>query len=137
MWLVPQVAGNLLSFAVLHFAVPRFVCLERIKLERSSRRGLQLAALVAEAGADCNTPAALGAAAAEYRGSALGLHAGSEAVSLDAFAAIRLKCALGHGNALLNLFCGYLCLTASFKYSAGGLSNPVTRSAFFVSFRTF
>jgi len=62
---------------------------------------MQEARLVAESGADGDTFAALGAAAAEDGGAALGLHAGPEAVGGDALAAIWLKCALGHGNALL------------------------------------
>ena len=59
------------------------------------------AGLVAESGTDGNALAAHGAAAAENGGAALGLHASTEAVSLDALAAIRLKCALRHWNALL------------------------------------
>jgi len=57
--------------------------------------------LVAETGAYRDAPASDGAPAAQHCGSALGLHAGAEPVSLDALAAIRLKCALGHENALL------------------------------------
>jgi hypothetical protein len=68
----------------------------RFRLKQISDRGL-----VAEAGADGHTLAADGAAAAQDGCAALGLHAGAEAVGLDALAAIRLKCALGHGNALL------------------------------------
>lgn len=60
--------------------------------------------LVAESGADRNTLAACSAAAAEHGGSALCLHAGPEAVSLNAVAAVGLKCALGHKRALLNLY---------------------------------
>ncbi len=62
-----------------------------------------LAMLVAETGAYGNALAAGRAAAAEHGGSALGLHAGSKAVGLHALAAVGLKCALRHGNALLNL----------------------------------
>jgi hypothetical protein len=58
--------------------------------------------LVAEASADGDALAALSTAAAEHGGSALGLHAGPKAVGLDALAAVRLKRALRHGNALLN-----------------------------------
>jgi hypothetical protein len=57
--------------------------------------------LVAEAGTDRNTPAADGAAAAENGGAGLGLHARPEAVCFHAVAAVGLKCALGHGIALL------------------------------------
>jgi len=58
---------------------------------------------VAVACAHGDTLAAGGAAAAQHRGSALGLHAGAEAVGLRAAMAIGLKCALGHRNALLFL----------------------------------
>ena len=61
------------------------------------------ARLVAEASADSDTLAADGAAAAEHGGAALGLHAGTKAVGLHTLAAIGLKCALGHRNALLFL----------------------------------
>jgi hypothetical protein len=61
----------------------------------------EFAKLVAEAGADGDALAALGTAAAEDGGSALGLHASSEAMGLHAAMAIGLKCALGHRNALL------------------------------------
>ena len=58
---------------------------------------------VAVACADGYTLAPGRAAAAQHRGSALGLHAGAEAVRLRAAVAIGLKCALGHRNALLFL----------------------------------
>jgi len=57
--------------------------------------------LVAEAGADSNAFTADGAAAAQYGLAALGLHPGAETVGLHALTAIGLKCALGHGYALL------------------------------------
>jgi len=57
--------------------------------------------LVAEAGTDGNALAPDGPAAAQHGGAALGLHAGTKAVSLYALAAIGLKRALWHGNALL------------------------------------
>jgi hypothetical protein len=57
--------------------------------------------LVAEAGTDGNALATDGATAAEYGCAALGLHPRAETVGLDALAAIGLKCALGHENALL------------------------------------
>jgi hypothetical protein len=57
--------------------------------------------LVAETGAHGYTLAADGAAAAEDGCAGLGLHTRTETVSLHAFAAIGLKCALGHENALL------------------------------------
>jgi len=47
--------------------------------------------------------AALGAAAGEYGRSALGLHAYTESVGLGTVTAVRLKCALRHGSALLYL----------------------------------
>jgi hypothetical protein len=59
------------------------------------------AGLVAEAGADGHALAADGATAAEHGCAGLGLHASAEAMGFHAFAAIRLKCALGHENALL------------------------------------
>ena len=46
--------------------------------------------------------APLGAAARQNCSSALGLHAAAKPVGLRAAAAIRLKCALRHGTALLN-----------------------------------
>jgi hypothetical protein len=57
--------------------------------------------LVAEACADGHALAADCTAAAENGCAGLGLHARAEAVSFHAIAAIRLKCALGHENALL------------------------------------
>jgi hypothetical protein len=56
---------------------------------------------VAEAGAYGYTLAADGATAAQYGRAALGLHARAEAMRLHSFAAIGLKCALGHESALL------------------------------------
>jgi hypothetical protein len=57
--------------------------------------------LVAEAGAYGDTLAADGATTAQHGCAGLGLHARTKTVRLDAFAAIGLKCALGHENALL------------------------------------
>jgi len=57
--------------------------------------------LVAEASADGHALAADGAAAAENGCAGLGLHTRAEAVGFHALAAIGLKCALGHENALL------------------------------------
>jgi hypothetical protein len=57
--------------------------------------------LVAEASADGHALAADGTATAENGSAALGLHARAKAVCLHTVAAIGLKCALGHGNALL------------------------------------
>jgi hypothetical protein len=59
--------------------------------------------LVAEASADGHALAADGAAAAQHGGSSLGLHARAETVNFHAFAAIGLKCALGHEDTLLFL----------------------------------
>ena len=70
----------------------------RFRLKQDGKR-----TLVAEAGTHSHTLAADGAAAAHYGCAALGLHARAESVRLHAFAAIRLKCALGHKNALLFL----------------------------------
>jgi hypothetical protein len=57
--------------------------------------------LVAEASADSDAFTPDGAAAAQHGSAALGLHARTESVSFHALAAIGLKCALGHGYALL------------------------------------
>ena len=57
--------------------------------------------LVAEAGADGDLVTALGATAAEHCGTCLGLHAGKEAVSLGAVAAVGLKGTLRHDKKLL------------------------------------
>jgi hypothetical protein len=57
--------------------------------------------LVAEASADGDALAANCTAAAEHGCACLGLHTRAEAVSFHALAAIRLKCALRHENALL------------------------------------
>jgi hypothetical protein len=57
--------------------------------------------LVAEASADSHTLAADGAAAVEHGGAGLGLHASAETMGFHTLAAIGLKCALGHKNALL------------------------------------
>jgi len=74
-----------------------------VELAKVEQRVRPCDKLVAESGADGNALAALGAAAAEHGGSALGLHAGPKAVGLDPLAAVGLKCALRHGNALLIL----------------------------------
>jgi len=66
------------------------------QLESNGRKGL-----VAETGADGHTLAADGAAAAEYGCASLGFHTRPETVCFHAVAAIGLKCALGHGCALL------------------------------------
>jgi hypothetical protein len=68
----------------------------RFRLKQDGRREL-----VAETGAHGHALAADGAAAAQNGCAALGLHARAKTVRLHAFAAIRLKCALGHKNALL------------------------------------
>src|ERR1700677_4885123 len=52
--------------------------------------------LVAEARADCNLMAALGAPAAQHRCARLGLHPGKEPVGLRAVAAVRVKGTLRH-----------------------------------------
>jgi hypothetical protein len=57
---------------------------------------------VPETGADGDALAADGATAAEDGSAALGLHAGAETMGFHALAAIGLKCALGHNNALLS-----------------------------------
>jgi len=67
-----------------------------IKEGAEQRKGL-----VAESGTDRNAAAADGATAAENGCAGLGLHARPEAVCFHAVAAVGLKCALGHGIALL------------------------------------
>jgi hypothetical protein len=57
--------------------------------------------LVAETSADGNALAADGTAAAQHGSAGLGLHARPESVYFYTAVAVRLKCALGHGNALL------------------------------------
>ena len=57
--------------------------------------------LVAEACADGNALTADGTAAAEHGSTCFGLHARPESVYFYTAVAVRLKCALGHGNALL------------------------------------
>ena len=69
-------------------------------MRNGSKKGLDL---VAVACADGYALAAGRATAAQHRGSALGLHAGPEAVRLYAAMAVGLECALGHRNALLFL----------------------------------
>jgi len=56
---------------------------------------------IAMRGADGNTLAAGGAAAAEHGGAGIGLHARPEAVSFRTVAAVGLKGTFGHGNPLL------------------------------------
>jgi hypothetical protein len=72
------------------------------RLEETPARWMELI-LVAEASAHRDALAALGAAAREHGGPALGLHTAAEAVNLRTTAAVGLKCALRHGTALLNL----------------------------------
>src|ERR1035438_8787583 len=79
--------------------------------QRSRQTGGQ--GLVAETGAHRDAPAAYGAAAAQHGSAGLGLHARAETVRLHAFAAIGLKCALGHENALLFLL-ENLCLDGKY-----------------------
>jgi len=69
--------------------------------------------LVAEAGADRYTLAANRAAAAQHGCAGLGLHARTKSVRLGAMAAVGLKCALGHKNAL-PLLVENLCLDGKF-----------------------
>jgi hypothetical protein len=57
--------------------------------------------LVAEASTDGNALAANGTATAQYCCAGLGLHARPKSVRLHTVAAVGLKCALGHENALL------------------------------------
>jgi hypothetical protein len=54
--------------------------------------------LVAETGADGDLMTALGATAAQYGCTGLGLHTGKKPVGLRAVAAVRLKGALRHGT---------------------------------------
>jgi hypothetical protein len=73
--------------------------LARLAIFRLKQNGWRR--LVAEAGADGDAFTANGAAAAEHGGAGFGLHPRAKAVSLNALAAIGLKCALGHEIALL------------------------------------
>jgi hypothetical protein len=57
--------------------------------------------LVAEASAHCNALATDRTAAAQYGCAGFGLHARPKSVRLHTVAAVGLKCALGHENALL------------------------------------
>jgi hypothetical protein len=57
--------------------------------------------LVAETGAYGDAYATDGTATAKDGGTGLGLHSRAETMGFHAFAAIWLKCALGHENALL------------------------------------
>jgi hypothetical protein len=109
MWRVLQIANNLVANNFC-LALPGFELFKKMVPAATGWQKRQPVMLVAETGADGNALATLCATAAEHSGSALGLHAGSEAVGLDALAAVGLKCALGHGNALLSLLCGNLCL---------------------------
>jgi hypothetical protein len=59
--------------------------------------------LVAEAGTYGNLVATLRATARQYGSAALGLHARAKSMGLGTMTAVRLKCALGHKAALLNL----------------------------------
>jgi hypothetical protein len=98
------------------------------KRESVRKRGLDGGeALVAEAGADCNTLAANGAAAAQHGCAGLGLHARPEAVCLHTVAAVGLKCALGHGNALLFPLKN-LRFDSIFEYIATCARNPARGS---------
>jgi hypothetical protein len=76
------------------------------------------------AGADGDALAPGGAAAAEYGGTSIGLHARPEAVRFCTVAAVGLKCTFGHGYPLLFLKKN-LQLSSIFKYIAGGFMNPV------------
>jgi hypothetical protein len=68
---------------------------ERRKVQNGKRQ------LVAESGADGHAFAANGTAPAEDGCAGLGLHARAKTVCLYTFAAVGLKCALGHESALL------------------------------------
>jgi hypothetical protein len=114
--------------------------------------------LVAIARADRDALAALGAPPRQYRSTALGLHAGAEAVRLRTATAIGLKCALRHGKiwllissdwaglrvASLRHFCGTrqlrssaaqllenLLFAASYEYIASPQHPQKTRLAYF------
>jgi hypothetical protein len=66
------------------------------RLKENGRREL-----VAETGTDGYPLTANGATAAQYRSACLGLHTRAKTMGLHTLAAIGLKCALGHENALL------------------------------------
>ena len=75
-------------------------------------------------GADGYALATRCAAAAEYRGTGLRLHARPKSVFFDTVAAVRLKSTLGHVERLLfpeeNLR-----VSNKLKYSLGGEQNPI------------
>jgi hemolysin activation/secretion protein len=80
------------------------VLAETFEIEnRSGRNKAAGKGLVAVARADGYTLAANGTAAAQHGCARLGLHTRAESMRLGAMAAVRLKCALGHKNALLLL----------------------------------
>jgi hypothetical protein len=66
-----------------------------------SARKTERQALVAKAGTHGHTLTANSSTAAQNGRAALGLHTRAKTVRLHSFAAIGLKCALGHENALL------------------------------------
>jgi hypothetical protein len=80
-------------------------------------------ALVAEASAYGNALAANSAAAAQHGSAGLGLHARAEAVCFHTVAAVGLKCALRHGNALLFPL-ENLCFRSISEYSARRARKP-------------
>ena len=79
-----------------------------------------------------DTLAASGAAAAQYRGSALGFHAGAEAMRLHSAMAVGLECALGHRDALLfpsRFSSRNFALSASINSTGSCVRNPAPSQA--------
>jgi hypothetical protein len=79
--------------------------------------------LVAEASADRNAFTADGTAAAEHGSACFGLHTRPEPVYFYTAMAVRLKCALWHGNALLFALKN-LRFDSEVKYSKMWVKNP-------------
>jgi hypothetical protein len=80
------------------------VSIEEPQVLRFAQDDKRSSDLVAEAGADGDLVTALGAAAGKNSGATLGLHARAETMGLGTVTAVRLKCALGHGTALLIVY---------------------------------
>jgi hypothetical protein len=86
--------------------------------------------LVAVAGAYSNALTADGPAAAQYSSAGCGLHARPKPVCFHTVAAVGLKCALGHGNALLFPLKN-LRFDSISEYTASRARNPARPAAEF------
>ncbi|HTB99001.1 MAG TPA: hypothetical protein VK716_18475 [Terracidiphilus sp.] len=118
-----QAAPQFIAFSVA-LVVSRFVLRKKpLRFIDFESRQLQIR-LVAESGADADTLTAGRTAAAEDGCAALGLHPRTKAVLFYAAAAVGLKCALWHENALLNPVKN-CALSASIQCIACWVLNPV------------